>query len=168
MLPARRSTCSVGRHRAPSVLRPRLGRVLAVTALAFGGTTVIADPAHASVSHDLRHKVINVAAAQAGDPYVWGAAGPDAFDCSGFTKYAYGKIGKYLPHKASSQVAYTTRVAAANRSHGDLVFFYNSYGSVYHVGIYAGDGYIWYAPRTGDVVKKGKIWSSNVFYGGVK
>ena len=90
-----------GRSRVPG----RLLRLVATTALAVGGSAVLAAPAQATVPHDQRHKVIDIAAAQAGDPYKYGAEGPSAFDCSGLTKYAYGKIGKYLPHSSAGQVA---------------------------------------------------------------
>ncbi len=131
----------------------------------LGGTLATASPASAAVTYDQRHKALDVAAAQAGDPYQWGAAGPDKFDCSGLTQYAYGKAGRYLPHRAADQVRYTTRISTPR--YGDLVFFRNSTGSVYHVGLWAGNGYMWHAPRTGEVVKKSKIWSTNVFYGRV-
>ena len=168
MLRSRTSARPAGRHRAPGSLLPRLGRLLASTALAVGGTAALAAPAEATVPHDQRHRVIDVAAAQAGDPYVWGVAGPGAFDCSGLTQYAYSKIGKYLPHNSAAQLAYTTRVPASQRWHGDLIFFYDSSGRVYHVAIYAGNGMMWSAPRTGDVVRKRPIYTTRVWYGHVK
>ena len=151
-----------GRHRRG---RGRLASVLSATALALAGSAVAAGPADAAVTSTQRTKALSVAAAQAGDPYRWGAAGPSAFDCSGLTQYAYGKAGRYLPHRARSQVSYTTRVSTPRP--GDLVFIYDSSG-VYHVGLYAGNGYMWHAPRSGDVVKKGRIWTSRHFYGRVK
>jgi cell wall-associated NlpC family hydrolase len=96
---------------------------------------------------------------------VYGAAGPDAFDCSGFTLYVYAQLGISLPHSSAAQVAYTDRVS--DPEPGDLVFFTGS-GGVYHVAIYAGDGMIWEAPHTGTVVSLAPIWSSSVFYGRVR
>ena len=158
------------RSRTPARLRPaRTARKVGAAALAVG-TMLALTPSGASayVEHSVRHKVIDIAAAQNGDRYVYGGDGPDEFDCSGLTQYAYGKVGKYLPHKASLQVGYTTRVSKSDRWHGDLVFFYDSSGYVYHVAIYAGDGYIWHAPNSRETVKKEKLWTDRVFYGHVK
>ncbi len=144
----------------------QLASITSTAALALTATVATAAPADAAVTSTQRTRAIQVAAAQAGDPYRWGAAGPDRFDCSGLTLYAYGKAGKYLPHRAADQVRYTTRTSTP--AVGDLVFTYDSSGRVYHVGLYAGSGNMWHAPRTGDVVKKSKIWSSRHFYGRVK
>lgn len=74
-----------------------------------------------------------------GRPYVWGASGPRAFDCSGFTAYVYSNFGVYLDHYTGSQFGTGKSVSRDNLSPGDLVFF-NTYGSISHVGIYMGDG----------------------------
>ena len=110
--------------------------------------------------------VLSIAAAQQGDRYQYGAAGPDAFDCSGFTQYVFGKVGISLPHSSGAQASMARRVSSPQP--GDLVFVHNgSGGSVSHVAIYAGNGY-WYEasnPSTG--VGKHRAWSSNVSYGRV-
>jgi cell wall-associated NlpC family hydrolase len=93
---------------------------------------------------------VNTALAQLGDPYVWAAAGPDAFDCSGLTQYVYAAAGVSLPHSSSMQSAVGRPVAYADLKPGDLVFFYHPVG---HVGIYIGNGQMIHAPHTGDVVK---------------
>lgn len=74
-----------------------------------------------------------------GRPYVWGASGPRAFDCSGFTAYVYNNFGVSLDHYTGSQAGAGQAVSRGNLSPGDLVFF-NTYGSLSHVGIYMGDG----------------------------
>lgn len=74
-----------------------------------------------------------------GKPYVWGASGPNAFDCSGFTAYVYKAFGVSLAHYSGSQFGSGQSVSRANLSPGDLVFF-NTYGSISHVGIYVGGG----------------------------
>lgn len=90
------------------------------------------------------------AKAQLGKPYVWGAAGPDSFDCSGLTEYAWAAAGVSLPHNAAAQQGLGTPIAEADLQPGDLVFF----GSpAYHVGMYLGDGLMIHAPTSGDVVK---------------
>lgn len=108
-------------------------------------------------------QIMDLAAREAGDPYVWGAAGPSAFDCSGYTMHVFAQLGISLPHSSSAQAAMARPVS--DPQVGDLVFFGGS--GVYHVGIYAGDGSIWHAPRPGGVVRKEQIWTSDVFYGRV-
>lgn len=74
-----------------------------------------------------------------GRPYIWGASGPNAFDCSGFTAYVYKAFGVGLDHYSGSQFNSGSSVNKSNLAPGDLVFF-NTYGSVSHVGIYVGGG----------------------------
>jgi cell wall-associated NlpC family hydrolase len=93
---------------------------------------------------------VNTAMAQLGKPYVWAAAGPSAFDCSGLTQYAYKAAGISLPHSSAMQSQIGTPVSIANLRPGDLVFFYSGPS---HVGIYIGNGNVVHAPTTGDVVK---------------
>lgn len=109
-------------------------------------------------------QVVELASHEAGDPYVYGAAGPSAFDCSGFTMYVYAQLGIALPHSSAAQAAMAQPVS--DPQPGDLVFFTGG-GGVYHVAIYAGDGMIWHAPHTGTVVSLEPIWTSSVFYGRV-
>lgn len=117
----------------------------------------------AAAARSRADRIMELAAREAGDPYVWGASGPSAFDCSGYTMYVFGQLGISLPHNAAAQAAMARPVS--DPEVGDLVFFGS--GHVYHVAIYAGDGMIWHAPRTGDVVRKAPIWTSDVFYGRV-
>lgn len=74
-----------------------------------------------------------------GKPYVWGASGPNAFDCSGFVAYVYSSFGVSLPHYTGAQFGVGQSVSQDALSPGDLVFF-NTYGPVSHVGIYIGGG----------------------------
>ena len=107
--------------------------------------------------------VVDLAARMIGRPYVWGAEGPRSFDCSGLTQYVFGEFGVDLPRRAVQQSKVGDPTGRRLRR-GDLVFFYSG-GGVYHVGIYAGRGYIWHASQPGVPVKKVKIWTSQVFYG---
>lgn len=104
---------------------------------------------------------IAFAAAQIGDPYKWGAAGPDAWDCSGLTAGAWAKGGKSLPHYSVAQFTGSTRITAAQLAPGDLVFWGSSSNpsSIYHVGLYVGGGQMIHAPRTGRPVVRESIWS---------
>ncbi len=110
-------------------------------------------------------RAISAARSRAGKPYSYGAAGPNAFDCSGLTQWVYRRVGERLPRTSGAQAAATRRVSQPRR--GDLVFF-TSGGRVYHVGIYAGNRMIWHASRPGVPVRKDRIWSSSVFYGRVR
>jgi cell wall-associated NlpC family hydrolase len=95
---------------------------------------------------------VGYARAQLGKPYVFGATGPDAFDCSGLTMMAWAAAGVSLPHYAPSQMQYGSVVPidVSAMLPGDLIFLYPYVG---HVEIYAGNGMAISAPQTGDVVK---------------
>ncbi len=112
------------------------------------------------------HKVrtgVAVARNQVGDPYAYGAAGPNRFDCSGLTQFSYGRAGLYLPRSSSAQFNYVRKIAKSHIQRGDLMFFYNSSG-VYHVGIFLGrnngDAYILHSPRPGQSVHRERVWTS--------
>jgi cell wall-associated NlpC family hydrolase len=93
---------------------------------------------------------VAAAMSQRGKPYVWGAAGPDSYDCSGLTMWAWAQAGVSLPHQSAEQQGLGTPVSQDQLQPGDLVFF----GSpAYHVGMYIGNGMMVHAPTTGDVVK---------------
>lgn len=102
--------------------------------------------------------VVRTAASLKGRPYRYGAAGPRAFDCSGFTKYVYSRNGIALPRTAQQQWRKARKISKSQIRPGDLVFFGGSYK--YHVAVYAGDGMIWHSPRSGSTVRKVKIWTS--------
>ena len=97
---------------------------------------------------------IAFAKAQLGDPYVWGAAGPDAWDCSGLTMGAWQAGGVSLPHYSVAQYEQTTHISASQLQPGDLVFWGTTSdpSSIHHVAMYLGDGMIIQAPRTGENV----------------
>ncbi len=87
--------------------------------------------------------VLATARAQLGKPYVWAADGPNAFDCSGLTMYAWHAAGVDLPHNSYAQQDATTAVPVDKMQPGDLVFYPG------HVGIYIGHGEMIHAPHTG-------------------
>ncbi|MBM7870165.1 cell wall-associated NlpC family hydrolase [Clostridium pascui] len=86
-----------------------------------------------------RVDVVSYAYKFMGKPYVWGAAGPSAFDCSGFTLYVYRAFGVNLGHYTGTQFSTGQAVSKENLLPGDLVFF-NTDSSISHVGIYVGEG----------------------------
>lgn len=104
--------------------------------------------------------VVAAAARQAGKRYVFGTAGPNTFDCSGYTQYVYKQFGVNLPHLANAQKNYGTSVSKANMRPGDLlVFLSGGYG--YHVAIYAGNGKMWEAANPSMPVGLHTIWSNS-------
>ncbi|MFD0821708.1 NlpC/P60 family protein [Micromonospora zhanjiangensis] len=111
---------------------------------------------------------VRYALAQLGDPYVWGAEGPNQFDCSGLMWAAYRTpaAGSYqLPRVAKDQYAATQsrRVDPSALLPGDLLFFGPSASGVHHVGMYIGGGRMVHAPTSGDVVKIAPVWWSHFF-----
>jgi cell wall-associated NlpC family hydrolase len=90
------------------------------------------------------------AMAQVGDSYVFGAAGPSSFDCSGLTMMAWAQAGVGLPHSSSAQYSSGPRVAESDLQAGDLVFYYSP---ISHVGMYIGNGLIVHAANPGAGVK---------------
>jgi cell wall-associated NlpC family hydrolase len=101
-------------------------------------TTASSQPAPTQASQ----QAVDTAKAQVGKPYQYGAAGPDSYDCSGLTQYAWASAGQQLPHSSRQQSELGTPVDRANLQPGDLVFYYEP---VSHVGIYIGDGQIVHA-----------------------
>jgi cell wall-associated NlpC family hydrolase len=103
---------------------------------------------------------IGFARAQIGEPYQWGAAGPGAWDCSGLTMGAWNAGGKYLPHYSVAQYEQSTPISAGALQPGDLVFWGSSSSpsSIYHVALYAGNGQIIHAPRTGRPVTQESMY----------
>ncbi|MGY1741013.1 MULTISPECIES: NlpC/P60 family protein [unclassified Blastococcus] len=93
---------------------------------------------------------VDTALAQVGDPYVWGAGGPNSFDCSGLTQYAYAAAGVSLPHSSRMQSQMGTAVSRSELQPGDLIFYYSP---VSHVSMYVGNGQMVHASTSGQPVK---------------
>lgn len=105
--------------------------------------------------------VLNLAYSKIGSPYVWGAEGPNSFDCSGFTSYVFrNAAGVSLPRTSSAQSGYGRTVSKSNLQAGDLVFFNTSGKGVSHVGIYVGGGNMIHSPSSGKTVSVTSINSS--------
>jgi len=97
---------------------------------------------------------IRTACGKVGRPYVWGATGPNSFDCSGLTQYAYKAAGIYLTHFTGAQWKEGKPISRDEARPGDLVFFYSD---LHHVGLYLGGGLMVHAPRTGKPVQVSQI-----------
>ncbi|MFF3491017.1 NlpC/P60 family protein [Streptomyces sp. NPDC002795] len=95
------------------------------------------------------------AKAQEGKPYVWGATGPDSYDCSGLTQAAWKSAGISLPRTTWDQVEIGKTVPLSDIQPGDLVFFYDD---ISHVGLYMGDGMMVHAPKPGTSVREESIY----------
>lgn len=107
---------------------------------------------------DTRSAVIDAAKTHLGKPYVYGAAGPDAFDCSGLVQVAFASAGRNLGRTTVDQESAGTTISVAEAQAGDLVFW-GSHGGTYHVGISTGDGSYIHAPVPGDVVQVATVAS---------
>jgi cell wall-associated NlpC family hydrolase len=93
------------------------------------------------------------AMSQRGKMYLWGAEGPDRFDCSGLTLWAYRQVGISLPHSSRAQFGYGKSVSVNELQAGDLLFYGSSAGSIHHVAMSIGDGKLVHASQSGTPVK---------------
>ena len=131
--------------------------VVGISAVSPQAQTIVAPPSSYSGA-------VGVAMGQLGKPYVWAAAGPDAFDCSGLVVYSFAAVGKSLPHSTYALYGMGAPVSRDQLQPGDLVFF----DGLGHVGIYIGAGQFIHAPHTGDVVKVSSLsesWYASTYVG---
>jgi peptidoglycan DL-endopeptidase CwlO len=110
-------------------------------------------------------EAIAFAYAQLGDRYVYGAAGPNSWDCSGLTMGAWGAAGVSLPHSSRAQYSSGRKVSRSELQPGDLVFFYSP---ISHVGLYVGDGQMIHASNPSKPVALVSIDSSGPYAGAVR
>jgi cell wall-associated NlpC family hydrolase len=127
-------------------------------------------PADAAVSlreRKIRHAT-KIAINQIGDPYVYGANGPGAFDCSGLTQFSARRAGLYLPRSSDAQYRYTRHIKRSNLRRGDYIFFHSG-GNVYHAAIFLdrvnGRVKILHASRSGTPVKRDFTWTRSWYAG---
>ena len=111
----------------------------------------------------------NIALRQLGDPYVYGAAGPKAFDCSGLIFFSYRHSGLSVPRTSAAQAAHARHIPKAQLRTGDFLFFADG-GGVYHVGIFLhwGKGHhavMLHSPQPGEHVQRAVPWTSSWFAG---
>jgi cell wall-associated NlpC family hydrolase len=117
--------------------------------------------------HLLAAKAVAVAKRQLGDPYVYGADGPRAFDCSGLVQFAWRKAGVSIPRVTTSQYrAIDKKVSWDHLRPGDLLFFHGKG----HVGMYVGHHKMIHAPHSGSTVRIEKLgsWRRHTFDGAVR
>ena len=89
---------------------------------------------------------------QRGKPYIAGAAGPYGYDCSGLVQWSFARAGRVMPRTATAQYYATVHIPVSAARPGDLIFF-GMPAFLYHVAIYAGNGYILAARHTGTVIQ---------------
>lgn len=138
-----------------------------VVSVALAGLVIMAglmSPANAKTTHHKTvtnsSKLLKVAASLKGRPYVYGATGPRAFDCSGYTKYVYKKaLGLTIGRTTRDQIHYR-RINKFKKRGGDIIL-YMSHGRPYHAAIYAGKKKMWDASRPGHPVAKRALFSHN-------
>ena len=128
----------------------RSGTTSSSSSAPSAGSAAVAAPAPVVAGSGAAATAVSVAMAQIGKPYVWAAAGPNSFDCSGLVQYAYAAAGISLPHSSRSQATSGQAVSRSQLQPGDVIAFYSP---VSHVGIYIGNGQMVHAPTSGDVVK---------------
>jgi cell wall-associated NlpC family hydrolase len=131
--------------------------VPAAAAASGGGGKAVCNGMAVDAPTGAAKKAIQYACAHLGDAYVWAAAGPSTFDCSGLVMRAYQSGGISLPHSSAMQATYGRRVPVSGLQPGDLVFFHSP---ISHVGIYLGNGLMVHAPHTGDVVRIASLWTT--------
>ncbi|MGB8652344.1 MAG: C40 family peptidase, partial [Mycobacteriales bacterium] len=114
----------------------------------------------------LAARAIAFAQAQLGKPYVWGATGPDSYDCSGLTGAAYHAAGLDLPRTAREQWYSGPQVGLGDLQPGDLLFWADDLtdpATIHHVALYVGAGLMIAAPHTGDVVRVQPVYLDGYF-----
>jgi cell wall-associated NlpC family hydrolase len=113
--------------------------------------------------------VIAVAARYRGIRYVAGGTSPGSgFDCSGYTRYVFSRLGISIPRVSRAQYSSMVHISRAQAVPGDLVFFHSSSGRVYHAAIYAGANTVWHSPYPGKRVMRERIWTSAVYFARVR
>lgn len=148
----------------------------AMAAIVAAGVIFIGTPAQEAEAATLKQNALTWAKWQKGDPYQYGAAGPNRFDCSGLTYYAYGKAGKRIYRVAKDQYNASRKISAGSAQPGDLVFFKDSYGRIFHMGIVSKPGYMIHANAGGYYGRKvieekiSSYWSRKyrTYYGQVR
>jgi len=156
-------------HRVAALIDQERRREEATQRAAFADYLSTARAAGTAPSRDGRasaaaRRAVEVALAQLGAPYVWGAEGPATFDCSGLTSFAYAAAGIAIPRVSRDQFAAYVGLRPVDPLHlvaGDLVFFADNPanpGTIHHVGMYIGKGLMVEAPHTGAVVRTSSIW----------
>lgn len=149
------------------------GEALATGLMGSGRTLSCLAPTTASPANRSRTaaSVLAYAQSQLSKPYIWGASGPDGFDCSGLTQRAYEAAGIGLPRTSEQQWLSAPQIPASRLAPGDLVFFNPGQDGVPgpgHVGIYVGAGMMINAPNPSSVVRYDSIYGFGTYVGATR
>ena len=141
---------------------PVIARVILATTFVAGPVSSASAASSTAIS-----RATNVALSKIGDPYRYGSAGPNAFDCSGLVYYSFRKAGiGSIPRTSRAQAARARHIKKSSLRRGDLMFF-TSGGRVYHAAIFLGWSHgravMVHAPRPGERVKRATAWTSSWF-----
>jgi cell wall-associated NlpC family hydrolase len=154
-----------------AILRARTFVVLpfVVAAVLVASMVAFTPSADAATRGKRIMNAVEVVKNQKGDPYSYGSAGPNRFDCSGLIYFSYRKAGiTNIPRTSSQQARFADRIKRSQMRKGDLMFFHSG-GSVYHVGVFTGwkNGKRWmvHAPSTGKRVHRATPWTNSWFPG---
>ncbi|MCD7443892.1 C40 family peptidase [Streptomyces lincolnensis] len=148
---AARKAAELARQQAADQKAAEEARPQETSAPSPSSPTTVTDPSYATKAE----KALAFARTQIGKPYVWGATGPESYDCSGLTQAAWNAAGISLPRTTYDQVNAGTTVSLSAARPGDLVFFYDD---VTHVGLYIGNGMMIHAPKPGAYVREESIY----------
>lgn len=152
---ARRQATTTTTTATPGVSPPSVGPTTTTSAPAADPVPPDEPSGPAPPVHPRAGEAVQAAMDKVGAPYQWGGNGPDSFDCSGLTSYAWAAVGVRIPRSSGMQKAGLPPVALSAIAPGDLLF----YGTpVHHVGMYIGDGKMVNAPFTGDYVRINSIY----------
>ena len=157
----------VGRGRMTFASTTRLRAVYAGSRnsrASWSGATIVSIAPARVAATSFRTRAVQVASQQNGKPYQWGSVGPNSFDCSGLIKYSFARAGKALPRTSGEMYRVSQKLSQSAKQPGDLIFMSTS-GRIGHVGVYAGGGRFWDAPRAGKNVSLRPIWSASYFVG---
>ncbi|WP_116245548.1 C40 family peptidase [Nocardiopsis sp. FIRDI 009] len=138
---------------APALAQPVRGATEAAPA---------SERVHQGLAAPTIETAISAAESKKGTPYGWGGTGPHTFDCSGLVQWSFRQAGVELPRIAHDQVAAGTRIPYSRARRGDLVYWSDRGGYVYHVGIYLGRGRMIDAPESGDHVRERDVFHYNL------
>jgi cell wall-associated NlpC family hydrolase len=169
LLPAVASTASAAPAPAVVVVAPATTRTS--TAAPRAAATTAAATRLAALRNPVTRgrMVIVIAARYRGVRYVAGGTSPrTGFDCSGYTRYVYSRLGISIPRVSRAQYASMIHISRAQAVPGDLVFFHSASGRVYHAAIYAGANSVWHSPYPGQRVHRERIWTSMVYFARVR
>src|SRR5690349_1024334 len=178
--PASTSTFQIGRRVAVNALvlalmalmlvaHPQAARPRSAAPAAPAAPVVAPRITHVAATSTRIRSALSIVRNQKGDPYRYGAAGPNAFDCSGLVYYATHRAGfGHVPRTSSAQARFMRHIKRSAMRPGDFVFFYDG-GGVYHVGVFSGWSHgrrlIVHAPYSGARVRTEAIWTNRWFPG---